>query len=396
MKILPRILKGRPYHAGSALEATPEKHLEKVTWTVHKFNNRPDPGKDGRLIICCFSEFGCESIGLHYCLPKICQQYPSAYKIAVGWYGRQYLYKHLVDEYWELSEDCQFLREWVRAFHHESKNLTRLEKQLGTLGHVIVSTFMGNICLGNKCYVCGNYWGDAFYADMCPKCNNKQIERSIFGDIRRHKPTAVPIPRPGREAMERARQYINGPNPVGIFARQRATYGRNLPPDFYQKLIDLFRSFNFTPIWLGEKQTTMPCPDDSVVDFSRMPESRDLETTLAIISQCMFTVQFWTASTRLAAMMGVPYLLFESPDQICGNQGQEGIRLALVTNNIDKKKVVLCNYCNLMSDLDMGVKLVHQAVSEMSKGNWDDIVGLVDEPDIVRALMASRNYWQYI
>lgn len=394
--VLPRILKGRPYHAGSALEATPEQHLDKMSWVVHKFNNRPDPGKDGRLIICCFSEFGCESIALQYCMPRICQQYPSAYKVAVGWYGRQYLYRHLVDEYWELSEDCQFLREWVRAFHHESKNLTRMEKRLSSVGHVIPSTYMGNICLGNKCCVCGNYWGDMNYAKECPKCHSTQVQRSIFGDIRQHKPMAVPIPRPGQEALERARQYIRGPNPVGIFARHRATYGRNLPPEFYQKLIDLYRSLGFTPVWLGEKQTTLPCPDSDVVDFSRMPESRDLEMTLAIISQCMFTAQFWTASTRLAAMMGVPYLLFESPDQICGNLGQEGIRLALVTQGQNKKKLVLCNYRNLMADLNTGLAMCRQAVVEMGCNNWDDIIGLVDEPDVVRGLMAAKNYWQYL
>jgi hypothetical protein len=43
------------------------------------------------------------------------------------------------------------------------------------------------------------------------------------------------------------------------------------------------------------------------MDFSRLPEARDLELTLAIISQLQFTVQFWTASTRLAAMVGTPF-----------------------------------------------------------------------------------------
>ena len=56
-----------------------------------------------------------------------------------------------------------------------------------------------------------------------------------------------------------------------------------------------------------------------------MPNARDLEQTLAIVCGCEFPVQFWTASTRLAGVMGVPYLLFESPDQIWG-QGQEGYR----------------------------------------------------------------------
>jgi hypothetical protein len=41
------------------------------------------------------------------------------------------------------------------------------------------------------------------------------------------------------------------------------------------------------------------------------------------MTNLQFTIQFWTASTRLASMMGVPWILFESPDQIAGN-GQEG------------------------------------------------------------------------
>jgi hypothetical protein len=79
-----------------------------------------------------------------------------------------------------------------------------------------------------------------------------------------------------------------------------------------------------------------------------MPESRDLELVLAIISHLKFTVQFWTASTRLASAMKVPWLLFESPNQIVGN-GQEGIRIALTTDE-DKKKLVLSNYFNVLEN----------------------------------------------
>ena len=66
---------------------------------------------------------------------------------------------------------------------------------------------------------------------------------------------------------------------------------------------------DYNPIWLGEKQSTLACPVSDVVDMTRKPEARDLELTLAIVSQLEFTIQFWTASTRLSALVGTPYLV---------------------------------------------------------------------------------------
>ena len=86
------------------------------------------------------------------------------------------------------------------------------------------------------------------------------------------------------------------------------------------------------------------CPISQILaDYLKL---RDLELTLAIISQLSFTVQFWTASTRFASAMGTPWLLFESPDQICGN-GQEGKRIAL-TSDPNKKKLVVSQFFNVL------------------------------------------------
>ena len=132
----------------------------------------------------------------------------------------------------------------------------------------------------------------------------------------------------------------------------------------------------FEPVWLGEKVSTMPCPVDDVVDFSRMEESKDLESTFAIIKQCAFTVQFWTASSRLAGLMGVPYLLFESPDQIWG-RGQEGIRRNLCDFGL--RKLSINHYLNVYGDNRKGLDIVRTCVEEMQAGDYSDHMGLVDE-----------------
>jgi hypothetical protein len=162
---------------------------------------------------------------------------------------------------------------------------------------------------------------------------------------------------------------------VGVFARARKCYGRNLQPSFYEGLVSLLRGRGYEPVWLGERESTLACPVSDVVDFSRMDESRDLESTLAIIRQCEFTVQFWTASTRLAGLMGVPYLLFESPDQIWG-AGQEGIRRNLC--DFGMRKLSINHYLNVYQDNAAGLRVVDECVGEMESGNYEDHMGLVD------------------
>jgi hypothetical protein len=103
-------------------------------------------------------------------------------------------------------------------------------------------------------------------------------------------------------------------------------------------------------------------------------------------------VQFWTASTRLASMMGVPWILFESPDQIVG-LGQEGKRIALTTDH-NKKKLVLCQYHTVMEQEDKAQLLIKQAIDEMNQDNWNDIVGLVDQPEIIKAMLAKQTLWR--
>ena len=212
----------------------------------------------------------------------------------------------------------------------------------------------------------------------------------MFADIKYWKSESTPIPKPSKDKMDEAEKYIQTPKkPVGIIARNRITYGRNLQVDFYVKLIKMLENIGYTPIWMGEKQSTLSCPLPHILDFSRMPESRDLELTLAIISKLEFTVQYWTASTRLAALVGTPFLIFESPNQLFG-QGQEAYRMALTTNG--KKKLVLSNFLNVYNNNDGGINLTGSAIKEMEQGNWGDIIGMVDDKEVVSGLRQQNLY----
>lgn len=366
---------------------TPEPKLDSVSFYVHKFNHRVRPKKIDRIkIVSCFSEFGCEVIGTMYCIPRLLRRFPGNYIIAMGWYGREFLYRHLVDEFWEVKEQFMWLRDYTRAFHHVSDNLKRLERSATQYGNVIPAAMSGKYAVCNFCRTCGKFWHEwrKKYTE-CPVCKSTLIVTSVFTDVGTYKPQATRIPPPSSEKIQWAKSLIP-PNSVGIFARGRTTYGRNLQPDFYVKLIQLLQSLGYNVVWLGEKQSTQECPVSGVLDFSRDEQSRDLEKTLAIVCNLKFTIQFWTASTRLSGIMGVPYILFESPEQIYVSQSglmsaQEGKRLALST--FGPKKIVLSHFCNVYRDHATALQLVEQAIQELNQGNYDDLIGMVEDRQFV-------------
>jgi hypothetical protein len=378
-----KIIQPKIFNPGDRTEISKEEKIVDVKFNIHKFNSRIKPNNKDIVIICCFSEFGCESVGAMYCLPKLIKHFVGKYIIIAGWYGREYLYKHLADEYWEMKEEFQWLREYARAFHHESRNLKAVEKNLAKFGNCIPSSYVGMVAIGNNCNSCTAHWGDVNYHEKCVKCGSANIVRSIFGDIPYWRPKAVRIPLPPDSVMAKAEEYVK-PNAVGIFARGRKCYGRNLTPEFYAGLIERLESMGYNPVWLGEKQSVQACPVKHITDFSRLPESKNLELTLAIISKCEFTVQFWTASTRLAAMVGTPYLLFESPDQLFG-AGQEGYRLQLTT--FGNRKIVLSDFLHVYNDTAAALDLVERSVKEMKQGNWRDIIGMVADEGAVAEMI---------
>ena len=369
-----------------------EEKMEDIKFNIFKVSGRPRPNDQRQvLVVCCFSEFGCETMGALYCLPRLIRDHPGKYLIVVGWHGREYLYRHLVDEFWEVKPDHMWLREYARAFHHESKNLERVEEALKEYGTVVPSAYMGRIAISAKCFGCRLFYntvyvdGTRYEKSVCPQCGGSDILFPILGDVSYWKPRAIRIPAPSEAKMLSVKKYLGG-RPVGIFARARKCYARNLQPEFYVGLIDLLRRMDYDPIWLGEKVSTLPCPVPDVVDFSRMDEAKDLETTFAIIKSCEFTVQFWTASSRLAGLMGVPYLLFESPDQIWG-KGQEGIRRNLC--DFGPRKLSINHFLNVYQDNGKGLDIVEECVGEMEGGNYEDHMGLVEE-SVVRDMKAEN------
>lgn len=368
-----KIFKPKIVNPGDKTIAEVEK-IENISFEIHKFTKRKKPKDIKRvLIISCLSEFGCETLGSLYCVPRILREYAGVYSIVMGWYGRKHLYSHLVDEFWEIKEEHQWLREYCRAFHHDSKNLKKLEQEVQIYGTVMPSSYVGRYAIANRCRDCKNTWIGG-NPNQCSRCYRTNITQSLFNDVKESRKEMIPLPKPSREKLEEADALIKEKT-VAIFARGRKCYGRNLQPEFYIKLISLLEEKGYNIIWLGEKATTQPCPVEHVLDLSRSDKARDLELTLAIISRCVFTIQFWTASTRLAGMMGVPYILFESPDQIWG-KGQEGYRRNLC--DCGSSKLAICHFRNVYEDNDAGLKIAKQCIEEVEHGNYEDVFGLLE------------------
>lgn len=385
-----KLLKAPLRNQGDGKPIEKERLLNSIRFKKYKFNNRPCPTNKNILFITCFFEFGCETIGVEYCISKILQDYENYYVIGIGWHGRKYLYQHLLDEFWELDEEFQWLREYTSAFLHESKNIRKLEFDLSKFGKVYRGELMGNYCLHARCEMCKSIWTSEKKVACCPQCFSLSIQNSPLSDPENNKKGRIKVPMPSQEKLNWAEKLIK-PNSVGIFARNRIKYGRNLPSSFYVSLIDRLKKLNLNPVWLGEKQSILPCPVDNILDFSSMPESDDLENTLAVVSKLQLTLQFWTASTRLSALVDTPFILFESDCQIYG-MGHEGRRIALTTD-YDKKKLVLCQYAQALANQTKILDMVEKSISEVKQGNWEDICDMIEHLDLLELRKNKKNIW---
>jgi len=83
----------------------------------------------------------------------------------------------------------------------------------------------------------------------------------------------------------------------------------------------------------------------------------------------------------------VPYLLFESPDQIWG-KGQEGIRRNLC--DFGPRKLSVNHYLSVYGDNSGGLKIVKECMEEMSAGNYDDHIGMVEDRESVLKMRADN------
>ncbi len=361
-----------------------QKTIDEFNYRVIKMNPRPRPERKGDiLIVPMFSEFGCETMGVLYCLPELLRKrWSGKYIIILAWEGRDYLYRGLADEVWELAEEHQDLRQYCRAFHHNSLSLKRFEKEAGKNGTLIPIGTVSNVCIFPKmtnCKHCKSSVFDCKDFQQCGRCGQKYDPVGTFYNLVEAKNNARWLLEPSKEAFERVSSFLPE-NAVGITARNRKTYERNLSIDFYKRLIFQIEDMGYVPVWLGEKSSIYPCPYKRVLDFSESPLSKNLENTLALVSKMKFTVQAYTASSRLAAMTGTPFVIVESPDQIWG-VGQEGIRLNLLSKN-EKRKLIACQFLDAKDRPNELLSLIVRGIEEIESDNYSDIIGMVSNKNI--------------
>ena len=366
-----------------------EKKYNKLEFYRHSYS---DYKKSKTLFIICLVEFGCEWLIPHYLLPKIVQKNKDKNIVVVGWYGREFLYKHLVDEFWELDQAFMELRETSRALHHCSRTIKKLEIYLKNFGDVIPSSVLGAILVQAKCLDCGKVFGSRDPQQTCPACFKNNILKSFFADPEKSKKQFVDLPKPSIKSLQWA-EKIRIKNMVGIFARCRKAYGRNLSQNFYLNLIEDLKTKGFNPIWLGEKNSVYPCPTNDILDLTNVTEARNLENIIALLKNCQFTIQFWTASTRLSLAANCPFILIESPDQLFG-AGQEGIRLNLLNVKKTKSKIILCNYKKVCENINHFNSIINEGICELLANNTKLKVGLVDDEDYVKSIIEkSKHEW---
>lgn len=336
------------------------------------------------IFVFAFVEFGSEFFYPLHFLPRIKKYNPEHKIVLVGWKNRSFLYRHLVDEYWELHEQFMHLRDSSRAMRHESRLINKLEWYLQKYGIVIKSEFVGNSLVEFKCFACEHRQATTKKLEKCPSCGGNKIKESLLSELEKFKSEMINLPALSEDSINWAKKEIPE-NAVAVFARSRMAYGRNLDCGFYKKLFELLKSLGYYPILLGEKNSSLNCGFSEICDYLNL----DLELVLAILQRCKFSVQFWTGSTRLSQMVKTPFLLIESPDQIYG-KGQEGVRIDVFSKSDQKSKIVLSNYYKFVENYEQSIDLIKKAILEMESENFNDIIGLVDNFDYVLGIKNAR------
>jgi len=357
-----------------------EQKIDYFRFNVFKFTKRQKSSKV--LVITNFCELGVETLACMYSIPKLLEIFNSYYVILVGWSGRDYFYRHLVDEFWELKSENYWLKDSCNAFYHNSENLDRLENELKKIGTLFKGHYLGNFLVSNVCKKCFNSWRGKNL--ICGKCGAREITCPLFDRVE-NKKFLRSIPKPKKETIDSVRKHVPD-NSVAIFARNRKTYGRNLPKSFYYDLNNLIKYKGYTPIYLGENSSSLNM--EGCVDFSSMPMVQDLSFTLAVLSCVKFSIQFWTASTRLSSIVDTPFILVESFDQIA-LRGQEGLRIAAVSN-FNKKKIILCNYLNFLENLESGLGAVGTAINEVELDDWNYVADLTGDKKMIYSLLDQK------
>lgn len=357
-----------------------QKKIDNFSFKVHKFTKRKK--SDKVLFITNFCELGVETLACCYSIPQILQIFNGYYIILVGWVGREYFYKHLVDEFWEIDSENYWLKDFCQAFSTNSKNIDILEKNLQKYGVVFRSSYLGNFLVSYVCKKCFNSNYNKF--SICEKCGSSLVSFPLFSSVE-NKKFLRNIPKPRDYFINKAKDYLPEKS-VAIFARNRKTYGRNLSKEFYYKLNEIVISKGFTPVYMGENSCSLKM--DGCIDFSNTPLVNDLEFTLSVLSLVEYSIQLWTASTRLSSIVETPFILVESFDQI-GLRGQEGIRIALL-NKFNNKKIILSNYLDFLNNIELGLNSISKAIDEIQINNWGYVMDFVENKNMVESMLKSK------
>jgi hypothetical protein len=385
--LIRKLILNKGYSNQDGFSFQEESIYKKLKFKRHIYNNKI---KRNTIFITTFVEFGCESFFPHYIVPEVASSNKEYHIVVVGWFGREFYYKHLVDEFWELDNEFGSLRNLSRALQHNSKTLFSLEKLLETYGVVIKSDTVAKNLFKYYCFDCKKTNENTRRANVCQSCLSKNIRQALFYDVERFHSLYKELPEPNNSSVGFLKNKMPE-NAVAIFARNRKAYGRNLGSEFYIKLINLLKNMGYNPIWIGEPCSTLSCPDESIIDFTKDANIKDMEKTLSILKKCKFSIQFWTASTRLSIIAKIKYILIESPDQIYGH-GQEGQRLRLFNKNKELQKLLLCNYNSFVENEDRSLMFIEKCIEDfLVNNNREDMIGAVDNEDYVRGLIYARS-----
>jgi len=368
-----------------------EKILNQVKFNKIVFS----PACDKPVVfLSCLVEFGCESLLPHFFMPSFFSGYQNHRRIAIGWPGRSLFYRSFFDEYWEIDPKCTNLRAYTKAFNGMSKNIKNIENALKNYGNVFGSAHLNNFFCEGACVDCKKRFLSMLKVPKCPKCQSEKIINSVIADTNLHKHRYVPIPFNFEHMQDWLGNVVKTDRAVGIFARNRKTYGRNLPKEFYKAFCKKLEKHNYEILWLGEKASTLKCISGKYFDFTKSEYADDIERCFALVSRCKATFQAWTASTRFSQALNVPYCLVESFDQLFGN-GQEGKRINLLTRELSNKKIILSNYSNVIRDHRYFADFcVEHFLNFLENNNSDDVVGMVERPESLDKIIKASDLWK--
>lgn len=379
------------FNDGSACKV--EELLDFATFKKIVFNFDEDPRPV--VFLSALVEYGCESLLPHFYLTSFEKKYKDYRRIVIGWPGRKFLYYPFVHEYWEIDSSLCFLRHYTKAFTGMSKNIKIIENGLSKFGKVIKSHDLNIFFCQGICNNCKKTFVSTTKVPVCSSCRSESLTQSILGDTSYHKKRykAIDFDFSGYENW--LNKVIKGKT-IGIFARNRKTYGRNLPKEFYQLFCDGLIKKGYNIVWLGEKESTLPCIDDTFYDFTTGDKADDIFACHALVSKCVATFQAWTASTRLAQATNTPYCLVESYDQIFG-LGQEGKRINLLTQDLENKKIIFGNYRLALQNIDFFAKqCLDYFIDFIENKNSKDVFIKSEHCGVLESYLKVKDLWKTI